>query len=1287
MALNKATEIKGNEIDKSKRRHKTDDTLIATAAISGGEDTLQYAKMENEDITGKPTELCLQSTSHLISSTTSSLADTPGDSGVLCLDSEASEATSQALMSHSLIGAEELTCDSQYDAPPSGSQDMIKSTTSSVMTRSDIDNQNIGIPDEMVPELLVETHKKQYENLPDVVLKALESEKVCTEEVKKPALRTSEPKKSLSEDIVYRRRCRKKSQSGQSSQKKRVSFHEDILNNTKTDNIHIERGFISYGPDSSYCDRFRQKNNIMTDRFSWCASGDQAPKYAADVAQQTMSDILTYGDPKSDRSGIFEYCHDFKQGNQGHTDKENNNESRPTGKLYGCDSNSSDSNFSCDSESSSSDSSSSHTNSNKTETTLLPKKCDKTQKSYSCDGFENNTHVTFMRKTYFSEADIDQTHDRMKKPLEVTESPNHVKSVLKKKRYIPTNIVEERKQNRKGLHLLDANNIIDSLKNFYKNFNFNFTPEKGLPENSLELNNVVEALPCDINQNKNLSKSLDSGIQAEDDDDFVEINLNNQLQEKPKDISVSKTNVAGERTPNEGSPRHKLTLNMKTQQDKKSLNKADAFPAVNKYVVNCESTVYEHKGVSYSYVHDTFQTAFDAPKETFVPIPESTPVNELVMSASKTDLSSKLSDIDTSSRTSTPKRQFNKNIQEETEQKNGIPKHLSSPKKQNVNRYSRKSASTVQKVAIEPTLANSDNCSNTDNSTLKGADDFNDEYLDSPANQKLQSNKSALLNRYLKNVCQKKDLEMKIRNNKFYRLKLRLEKHFPSIIFPFKDVSDTFHISAERMSRLIDKEVIENKRLSVRLLTAEEPSYFDSFEDNVAIECNEKLRLQIFSYPNETLNRMMKVQSPYDMEDGSWSPLLVFITDYALYVANLTQGGTEYEILCRLPHNELDAIAVGPDNQYIQVIDVFGNIACSVVTGESSLGARLASSLEWSARNSPLRISRPPAMLPLDCYQLAAVVTRQRMERHVPEVLYYGRACSGDAGDRLIEAPGAFAPPLEGYLMCRTDKGKRFEPCYFLLRAGVLHWGAHSPDGTTPLPHNIALRSVVGVRRHIDATRRPHCFEIALADGSRLHLAAPDDSTASSWLQSLLLHAAQALEEKDGVKKSDTRPGPPPACTVVVTPTEVISVRDSLDLSFVTGAAAYLKDRGSEALLKEYIEEMRADVEILACGSIKNLTAFKIPDTDENWCCLEWSVCEARERGAGLALVMASGAELERFIAAVEAAFCALTCEPFPLSVVEASKSACSTAHTKYEMAWKHMLPAHQIVVKKVDTT
>ncbi|XP_061379298.1 uncharacterized protein LOC116771112 [Danaus plexippus] len=1271
MPFDKASEIKCKEIDKIKRRHKTDDSAVAST-LRCGEDTLQCSKMENVDEnTGKPTDLCLQGNTHLISSTTSSLADTPGDSGVLCLDSEASEATSQALMSHSLVGAEELTCDSIYDAIPSGSQDMIKSTNSSIMTRSDIDNQNVGAPDDIVPELLIEVHSKPvYENLPDVVLKALESEKVCTDDVKKSALRSTEPKKSLSEDIVYRRRCRKKSQSGPSSQKKRVSFHEDILNNTRTDNIHIERGFISYGPNGSYCDKFRQKNAV-NDRFSWCSSGDrQQPKYAADVAQQTMSDILTYGDSKHDRSGIFEYTQGFERNNQDNKDSDNNNETKATNKMYGCDSNSSDSNFSCDSETSSSDSSSSH--SHKTETLQVHKKTDKTQKSFSCDGFENGGgHVSFIRKTYFSEADIDQNNDRNNKPLEVTQSPITVKSVLKKKRYISTNIVEERKNNNKVLNLLDANNIIDSLKNFYKNFNFNFAPEKGLPETSLELNNVVEALSCDVNQNtKKISKSLDSGFQIDDEDDFVEINLNSQPLEldKPKEVMTgSRTSVTGDRTPSEGSPRHKLTLNMKAQHDKKLLNK-DVLPPLSKYVVNCESTVYEHKGVSYSYVHDTFQTAFEAPKESFVPIPESTPIKEIVLSSSKTDLN-KQSDDNNSSRTSTPKRQFNKNVQEETEQKNGMSKHLSSPKKQNVNRYSRKSASTAAQKNDDV----SDNCSNTDNSTLKGADDFNDDFFDSPSNQKLQSNKSIILNRYLKNVCQKKDLELKIKNNKFYQLKLRMERLFPSIIYPFKEVSDTYHISAARMSRLIDKEIIENKRLSVRLLTADEPSYFDSFEDNVAIECNEKLRLQIFSYPNETLNRMMKVQSPYNMEDGSWTPLLVFITDYALYVASVKPGGTEYDILCRLPHVELDAIAVGPEAHYIQVIDVAGNIACSVVTGESSLGARLASSLEWSARTSPLRIQRPPAMLPLSCKHLAAAVTRKRHETRVPPILYYGRACSGDAEDRLVEAPGAFAPPLEGYLMCKTDRSKRFEPCYFLLRAGVLHWGPHSPDGT-PLPNNISLRSVVGVRRHIDVSRRPHCFEIALGDNSRLLLAAPDDPTASSWLQSLLLHAAQALEEKDGCKKCE-RVGPPPACTILVTPNEVVSLRDTLDLAFVAGAAAYLKDRGSEALFKEYIEEMNTDIEILACGSIKNLTAFKIPDNDENWCCLEWSVCEARERGAGLALSLPSAAELERLLAAIEDAHSMLTHEPFPLSVVEASKSPCSLAYHKYEKAWSHMLP------------
>ncbi|KAI8419720.1 hypothetical protein MSG28_008407 [Choristoneura fumiferana] len=253
--------------------------------------------------------------------------------------------------------------------------------------------------------------------------------------------------------------------------------------------------------------------------------------------------------------------------------------------------------------------------------------------------------------------------------------------------------------------------------------------------------------------------------------------------------------------------------------------------------------------------------------------------------------------------------------------------------------------------------------------------------------------------------------------------------------------------------------------------------------------------------------------------------------------------------------------------QYVQVIDISGNVACSVVTGEASLGNRLVSSLEWSARTSPLKVQRPPAIIPLSCRQLAATVARQRHQDKLDEILYYGRACSGDAGDRLMEARG----------LCAAFGGLPHVP--------------HRPQ--PPLRALLlSATSVVGVRRHVDVSRRPHCFEIALGTGGRLLLAAPDDPAASSWLQSLLLHAAQwvATAPAPGdlavsswqslLLHAAQRAGAPAACTVLVTPREVISVRDTLDLTFVAGAAAYLRDRGSDALLK--------DVEILACGSIKN---------------------------------------------------------------------------------------------------
>lgn len=81
------------------------------------------------------------------------------------------------------------------------------------------------------------------------------------------------------EPIVYRRKVKKINSTGGGGggggsgggPKKRVSFHEDILKNTKTDNIHIEHGFITY---KGYANKHPAPPLVAaTGRYSWCPEG------------------------------------------------------------------------------------------------------------------------------------------------------------------------------------------------------------------------------------------------------------------------------------------------------------------------------------------------------------------------------------------------------------------------------------------------------------------------------------------------------------------------------------------------------------------------------------------------------------------------------------------------------------------------------------------------------------------------------------------------------------------------------------------------------------------------------------------------------------------------------------------------------------------------------------------------------------------------------------------------------------------------------------------------------
>lgn len=143
------------------------------------------------------------------------------------------------------------------------------------------------------------------------------------------------------EKIVYRRKIHKTS-STPKAPKKRVSFHEDILKNTRTDNIHIEHGFITYKNGRKLAVVGGNSAGVAgaAGRYSWCAErervhgptelsaagrdteeagNDAVGRNRRLVYRNACSDVLDYGNTdiydtnepvglQYDNSGVFEYA-------------------------------------------------------------------------------------------------------------------------------------------------------------------------------------------------------------------------------------------------------------------------------------------------------------------------------------------------------------------------------------------------------------------------------------------------------------------------------------------------------------------------------------------------------------------------------------------------------------------------------------------------------------------------------------------------------------------------------------------------------------------------------------------------------------------------------------------------------------------------------------------------------------------------------------------------------------------------------------------------------------------
>lgn len=605
----------------------------------------------------------------------STLEDTtPSDSGVQMLDSESSELMVESITSQTGFEFEDVKVVHTAAAQSVNAKSMINKepliVTPAEETTVMDSNSNITTVS-AVPSAVVE--------------EAMTTSQISTFDT--------------TENIVFRRKVRK-SPGVAKAPKKRVSFHEDILKNTRTDNIHIEHGFITYKAGGV---RKMAPLQGQAGRYSWCSEGDKqqpteiahnpdADEGSSDnedpskrrrriVYRNACSDVLDYGNSdiydmndgsalQYDNSGVFEYmAKDLVEDKTGCkcSDKTENKS-----KLYKCS-------CSCSNYSLDSDENDKNSNNQQQYGQAKSSSCD-------CIGEANTANNNFIGKSgiskyfplvskklcsvigdncYYSEPNMDfnESPPRQKSVWNKEKKP---KSSCLKKSKCQTNIIHEQDLNTKmkKFNVHDMNQLLDnSSKMIFGSLKSIFTmplPERGVPEGSEDLQSVIECAAeldqtpehkiIDTQQASNLnqlsespplkqkpflSKSLDGSKQQPAIKKFVH-NVDEQLRrkkeediyaptrqnsdEKPKNQEVITSTNKTTSTPqlqrqhefevteldNNSSSSTSLATSAGNSAATSTCEISERTSFRNKFIINCESTVFEHTGVSYCYESSSF---------------------------------------------------------------------------------------------------------------------------------------------------------------------------------------------------------------------------------------------------------------------------------------------------------------------------------------------------------------------------------------------------------------------------------------------------------------------------------------------------------------------------------------------------------------------------------------------------------------------------------------------------------------------------------------------------------
>ncbi|XP_040171305.1 uncharacterized protein LOC120904891 isoform X2 [Anopheles arabiensis] len=422
----------------------------------------------------------------------------------------------------------------------------------------------------------------------------------------------------------------------------------------------------------------------------------------------------------------------------------------------------------------------------------------------------------------------------------------------------------------------------------------------------------------------------------------------------------------------------------------------------------------------------------------------------------------------------------------------------------------------------------------------------------STASSASTASKSSLINRFLRNVTQKKILEATIKQNPFFQSKLNGERRLFENLCP------------RGPARPINRELVEdlNAEIAMEIELSSSACQLDRIQlnDTYAQSGAESAspfalggvkfdgggigvgelpvelfsvgpRLSIYRNDSEVLMKVFKLFNGYSRE-GYMTPVLVFLTDRTLYVTDQVRNK-----LCNkfvLPYAELDVILVGPYGNTVLLSNSARDMQQVLLAGGPYPAEGLVSSLELCARRGG---SVLPAVGQLTLDHLAPLQAFVRDHSSVSREdswKYYAvvNVPAGTLGSE--EAP--LGPHIKGPLMHRRMSHAGFvdnwSAGYFLLKAGVLYLFA---DASQKLPTwAVALAECQGARRSVNSGR-PYCFELLLRTGA-LQLAAPDEYVASDWLQALV-QAASGLFEMQERRRTL-------GCTLIMTSNHLLTLRE-----------------------------------------------------------------------------------------------------------------------------------------------